>query len=237
MTTSSSDRPPGDADIEGDPAFAASERREARKAQSRTRILEAARGIFFRDGFMEANLDHVARNAGVAKGTLYRYFENKAELYVAVLANNGEQFERKLRDAGRDASQSAPDRIRRIARFYLEHWTRNREYFQIFWALENQPVIGELPEGVLEEVTRLWQSCLQILAEIVQAGIDEGSLAPCDAWEVANLLWTLANGLIQSEASPPHRQIRRRPLAESFVRAIDLVLSALTPDRSTPARG
>jgi AcrR family transcriptional regulator len=231
VTTSSSDRP-RDADIAGDSAFAASERREARKAQSRSRILEAARGIFFRDGFMEANLDHVARNAGVAKGTLYRYFENKAELYVAVLANNGEQFERKLREAGREPTLSAPDRIRRIAHFYLEHWTRNREYFQIFWALENQAVIGELPEGVLEEVTRLWQSCLQILAEIVQAGIDEGSLEPCDAWEVANLFWTLANGLIQSEASPPHRQIRRRPLAESFVRAIDLVLAALTPSRA-----
>ena len=41
----------------------------------------------------------------------------------------------------------------------------------------------------------------------------------------------LEDGLIQSEASPPHRQIRRRPLAESFVRAIDLVLAAITPVR------
>jgi AcrR family transcriptional regulator len=228
VTTSSSDRSRG-AGSAGDSALAANERREARKARSRSRILEAARGIFFRDGFMEANLDDVARDAGVAKGTLYRYFENKAELYVAVLASNGEQFERKLRDAGRDETLSALDRIRRIARFYLAHWTQNREYFQIFWALENQAVIGELPEGVLEEVTRLWQSCLQILAEIVQAGIDERSIESCDAWEVANLLWTLANGLIQSEASPPHRQIRRRPLAESFVRAIDLVLAGLAP--------
>ena len=239
MTTSSSDSAKArhDGALAGESGAATNERREARKAQSRGRILDAAREIFFRDGFMEANLDDVAKGAGVAKGTLYRYFENKAELYVAVLASNGEQFERKLRDAGSGDTIPAPDRIRRIARFYLAHWTQNREYFQIFWALENQPVIGELPEGVLEEVTRLWQSCLQILAEIVQAGVDEGSLAPCDAWEVANLLWTLANGLIQSEASPPHRQIRQRPLAESFVRAIDLVLSALTPDRSTPARG
>ena len=203
------------------------ERREARKAQSRHRILEAAREIFFRDGFMMANLDDVARGAGVAKGTLYRYFENKAELYVAVLASNGELFERKLREAGSDASLPAPERIRRIARFYLEHWTHNRQYFQIFWALENQPVIGELPEGVLEEVTRLWQSCLQILAEIVESGIREGSIVPCEPWEAANLLWTLANGLIQSEASPAHRRIRKRPLDEAFVGAIDLVLSGL----------
>lgn len=206
-------------------------RREAKKAASRNRILEAAREIFFRDGFMEANLDDVARGAGVAKGTLYRYFENKAELYVAVLAANGELFERKLREAGSDASLPAPERIRRIARFYFAHWTQNREYFQIFWAMENQSVIGALPEGVLEEVTRLWQSCLRILAEIVEIGVAEGSLAPCEPWEISDVLWTLANGLIQSEASPPHRRLRRRELAETFQRAIDLVLAGLAPGR------
>ena len=212
-----------------DSAGDSAERREARKAASRSRILDAAREIFFRDGFMEANLDHVAHGAGVAKGTLYRYFENKAELYVAVLAANGELFERKLREAGSDTSLPAPERIRRIARFYFDHWTQNRPYFQIFWAMENQPVIGALPEGVLEEITRLWQSCLQILAEIVESGVAEGSLAPCEPWEIADVLWTLANGLIQSEASPPHRRLRRRALDESFRRAIDIVLAGLAP--------
>ena len=59
----------------------------ARKAQSRRQIIGAAREVFFRDGFMGANLDEVAERAGVAKGTLYRYFESKADLYVAVLAD------------------------------------------------------------------------------------------------------------------------------------------------------
>ncbi len=53
--------------------------RAERKVQSRQQILKAARGVFFRDGFMAANLDEVAENAGVAKGTLYRYFESKAD--------------------------------------------------------------------------------------------------------------------------------------------------------------
>jgi len=207
-----------------------SARREARKAESRGRILDAARGVFFRDGFMEANLDEVARGAGVAKGTLYRYFENKAELYVAVLAANGELFERKLREAGGGKGR-APERMQRIADFYLEHWTDNREYFQIFWAVENQSIIGELPEGVVAEITRLWKSCLDILAEVVQAGVDEGSLAPCDPGEVAVILWTLANGLIQSESSPPHRRIRKQPLADTFRHAIDLMLAGLSPSR------
>jgi AcrR family transcriptional regulator len=208
----------------------AAPRREEKKALSRRRILDAAREVFFRDGFMDANLDDVARGAGVAKGTLYRYFDSKAELYVAVLADNGDIFERKMRDV---AAVDLPpaDRIREVGRFYFEHWTSNIDYFQIFWAIENQPVIGELPPGVIDEVTRLWENCIRIVAEIIQRGVDDGDFRPCDAWEVADILWTVANGLIQTERSPARRRLRRRSLDLTFKDAIDLVLAGLAPSR------
>ena len=201
-------------------------RREQKKAESRRRILEAARAVFFRDGFMPANLDEVADLAQVAKGTLYRYFENKAELYVAVLAHDGALFERKLRETL--APELSPaDQIRRTGRFYLDHWMRNRDYFRIFWAIENQEVIGELPRGVIEEITKLWEQCLQLLADIVTRGSDEGHFRACDAWQVAHLLWTLANGLIQTEASAARRKLRRGPLLRDFEAAIEIVLRGL----------
>lgn len=205
-------------------------RRTQKKAQSRRRILEAAREIFFRDGFMDANLDEMAVRAGVAKGTLYRYFASKADLYVAVLARNGEIFEEKMRECVSAPEVDPPELIRRLGRFYFHHWTTNREYFQIFWAMENQSVIGELPVDVIEEVTRLWAECVQILAEIVQRGVDEGCFRPCDPWEIADILWTLANGLIQTETSPAHHRLRRRSLNLTFTDAVDLVLEGLAAE-------
>ena len=207
-------------------------KRAEKKAQSRRNILDAARQVFFRDGFMEANLDEVASLAGVAKGTLYRYFENKAELYVAVLAVNGELFEQKMRHAVSyvgDDGASPSDQIRQVGRFYFEHWMHNPDYFQIFWAIENQSVIGELPEEVIEEVMRLWETCVGVLAGIVQRGVDEGHFRDCDAWEVANILWTVANGLIQTESSSARRKLRRRNLDETFTDAVDLILRGLSP--------
>jgi AcrR family transcriptional regulator len=201
-------------------------RREQKKALARRRILEAAREIFFRDGFMATNLDEVAQRAGVAKGTLYRYFDSKAELYVAVLAHDGEIFERKMRETLR-RELTPIDQIRRTGRFYFDHWMRHRDYFQIFWAIQNQSVIGELPAGVVDEVTRLWESCLAILSDIVDEGVNRGEFVDCDPWEVANILWTLANGLIQTEDSATHRRLRRRALDRTFADAIDLVLRGL----------
>jgi TetR/AcrR family transcriptional regulator len=200
--------------------------RAERKALQRGRILEAAREVFFRDGFMAANLDEVAQIAGVAKGTLYRYFENKADLYVAVLAANGQVFEERMRAAASGPGSPA-EQIRELGRFYFGHWTRNREYFQIFWALENEGLIGDLPKAVVEQVTKLWENCLQILADVIGRGVARGDFAPCDAWEVANILWTVANGLIQTEHVAPRRELRGREVQEVFDDMVELFLRGL----------
>jgi AcrR family transcriptional regulator len=182
--------------------------------------------VFFRDGFVAANLDDVAERARVAKGTLYRYFENKGELYVAVLAQSGEIFERKLL-ATLDPALDPPAQLRRTARFYFDHYVGNREYFQIFWAIENESVIGQLPTAVVDEVARLWESCVDAVAGVVAKGVASGHFAECDPWEVANVLWTLANGLIQTETSATRRRLRRRGLAETFDDAVEIVLRGI----------
>ena len=201
-------------------------RRADRKAACRAAILEAARLVFFRDGFMAANLDEVAERAEVAKGTLYRYFDSKAELYVAVLTHNGRIFEQKLRDTVSPGLDPA-EQIRRTARFYFEHWTGNPEYFAIFWAIDNQSVIGELPPGVVEEVTKLWEECLRVLADVIARGVKDGVFVPCDAWEMANVLWTLANGVLQSDNVASRKRLRRRRLDRMFEHAVDLVIRGL----------
>jgi AcrR family transcriptional regulator len=216
--------------LEGGGGSGARRPRAVKRALQRQRILDAARDVFFRDGFMAANLDDVAEGAGVAKGTLYRYFENKAELYVAVLSANGDAFERKMRETIEPGLPPA-EQVRRMARFYISHWTAHREYFQIFWALENEPVIGELPDGVVAGVTALWEQCLQLLSAVLERGQREGVFAPHDAWEVANILWTLANGLIQREAAAAPRSLRRKSLEQVFEDAVELVLRGIAPAR------
>ena len=210
-------------------------RREEKKAISRRRILEAAREIFFRDGFMAANLDHVAHRAGVAKGTLYRYFESKADLYVAVLGADGAIFEQKMRDTI-DPSLSATDQVRATGLFYFEHWMNNRQYFQIFWAIENETIIGDLPREVVVQITKLWEECLEVLSKSIERGVASGEFRPCDPWGVANILWTTTNGLLQRDAIAAHHTLMRKGVEQIFHDALDIIIRGLKvdPDRDPP---
>ncbi|MGH6891409.1 MAG: TetR family transcriptional regulator [Dongiaceae bacterium] len=65
------------------PAYAPRWRRRA--ADRPQQILDAALTVFVTKGFAAAKLDDVATAAGVSKGLLYRYFDNKAELFKEVI--------------------------------------------------------------------------------------------------------------------------------------------------------
>ncbi len=213
--------------IASDPRRSPGPGREEKKAEVRRRILEASKEVFFRDGFMDANLDEIAELAGVAKGTLYRYFDNKAQIYLAVLSRKARRFEKKLQDS-LDPQATPIDALIRVSRFYFQHYVENPDYFQIFWAIENQAVIGELPPEVVEEVVRLWEESLGILSGIIERGIEQGVFVPCDAWEVAGILWTLANAIIRTERSSAHRSLRRSALEPFFDDAVALVVRGLS---------
>jgi len=60
----------------------------------RRQIIEGARKVFLAQGFDAASMGEIARVAGVSKGTLYVYFENKEQLFAAIVhAECGDQAE------------------------------------------------------------------------------------------------------------------------------------------------
>src|SRR5262245_3411955 len=65
-------------------ARVAAARREEHEEQRRAQILEAALRVFSREGF-ETKVDAIAREAGVAKGTIYLYFPTKEAILAALV--------------------------------------------------------------------------------------------------------------------------------------------------------
>lgn len=59
-------------------------------------ILRAAIHEFIKNGFARAKIADIAQNAGVAKGSIYQYFEDKKELFVYCAEWGLETFMRKL---------------------------------------------------------------------------------------------------------------------------------------------
>lgn len=205
------------------------------KAKTHRRILAAARGIFLRSGFTDANLNEVARAAGVGKGTLYRHFENKGELYVATLSEHGSAFLREMTEA-LDPRAPALEQIAQVGRFYLGFWERHPEHFQLIWAVQNRHVVGDLSPELMGHVRQVFERPLRLLEALIRAGIEQGTIRPVDPWNSANALALSANAVVGPIVTRA-RPVVKRDMHDVYRQLLDLFLAGLaaaTEADSTP---
>ena len=60
----------------------------AENLERRNRILQAARDIFAREGFRDAEVKTIAKQAGVGKATIYKHFESKDDILLKIVEEN-----------------------------------------------------------------------------------------------------------------------------------------------------
>ncbi len=95
---------------------------EIRKGRKFDQVLQGAREVFMRDGFDGANVDDIARAAGVSKATLYSYFSDKRLLFSEVARIEcGRQASAAMADIDPEApvEASLAALADRITRFFL----------------------------------------------------------------------------------------------------------------------
>jgi TetR/AcrR family fatty acid metabolism transcriptional regulator len=89
-----------------------------RGGDKRERILAAAERIFARHGFFAARVSEIAREAGVADGTIYLYFKSKDDLLISLFESRMKQVNEDLRRA--IADRPPAEQLRAFIHAYLQ---------------------------------------------------------------------------------------------------------------------
>ncbi|HEX4131944.1 MAG TPA: TetR/AcrR family transcriptional regulator [Pirellulales bacterium] len=101
-----------------------------RRAVRRDSIIEAAARRFAGAGYAQCDMDCVAAEAGVAKGTLYLYFPGKEELFYACVDRGMQQLMQAV-FAAADTATEPLDRIGRAIRAYLTFFDEHPHYVEL----------------------------------------------------------------------------------------------------------
>ncbi len=88
-------------------------------------ILRAAGPLFAREGYTATRLDDVAAAAGITKPILYRHFESKKALYLALLAKHREDMPSFFQRLDVDPAHSSDEVLRSILGHWLEYVREN----------------------------------------------------------------------------------------------------------------
>jgi len=150
------------------------ETRRRRKAERPQEILEAAFLEFSRNGYAMTTLDQIAERAGVTKGTIYVYFENKEHLFISVVHEAMKATLDTIQDMFERHEGSTADLLRAQFSFIYEHIVedqRRREVARMLIAEASR--FPALADRYHEEIQR---PCLEMLKQAIQRGMDRGEI-------------------------------------------------------------
>lgn len=102
-----------------------------KKEEKRKRILEAAIHIFARNGYFNSRVSEIAKEAGVADGTIYIYFQSKEEVLSAIFDEALQQFIAISREE-LDRISDPIQRLEKIAYLQLKYLGANRDLAMVF---------------------------------------------------------------------------------------------------------
>lgn len=132
------------------------------------RILEAAVKIFARQGFHQSTVAQIAKEAGVADGTIYLYFKNKDDILIHFFSFKAKQvFDCFREQVGRGAD--SVEKLGNLVRAHLGEFQRDPDMAFVYQVETHQS--SRLAEEQIRAMAKMYQD---ILVEIVEQGQQEG---------------------------------------------------------------
>jgi len=170
------------------------ERRIRERQLRRRAILEAAKEVFLEKGFEASRMEDIAERCELGKGTIYFYFRNKEELYLALLQEGVnelfERIEKRLEEEG-----EPEEVLKRVGEEFWNFYEDNRAFFRLF-VFGRRKVFSFIPEEVLQSNVERGRKYLQRFSDLLKKGIEEGSFKKDDPWRLAVLCWALMIGVL-----------------------------------------
>ena len=127
-----------------EPVEAGAGRREERKAENREKLLLAARKVFAEKGYGEATARDIVRRTDLASGTFYNYFDDKQDVFMALLEEMSEKGRALVRAQRQSPGRTIEERVAGAYRAYFAWAVEEDDLFEVF--RRNAGVIALMPD-------------------------------------------------------------------------------------------
>ncbi|MXQ13385.1 TetR/AcrR family transcriptional regulator [Microvirga makkahensis] len=197
--------------------------RTRRKAERPGEILEAAFEEFVQKGYAATRLEDVAARAGVTKGTIYVYFENKEQVFVAMVRELSRPVHVQAEEFAESSASSTAEFLRAYLCFLyriLATDPRGREIFRLLIAEANR-----FPELIDEHHQNFMGPVVRRLRQSLEDGAERGEIRRSSILEFPELLLSPALSLNISMLLFSDR--RPIDMERHFEIAVDLLLNGL----------
>jgi len=195
----------------------------------RTReILAAARQVLEQRGLEAMTMEEIAAAAGVAKGTLYLYFQSKDDLIQALITLVAENILQDV-EAALQAPGMPAEKLRRVVSVLLEYLNRERLLFPIY-ARELLRGKRESREGFWRNYQELEERFVTLVTSLFAEGIAAGQFISANP----RLLTFLIRGLVRATGYYQQAEGQAEAAQEALPVILTLLSSGLIREKQSP---
>lgn len=188
-------------------------------------ILGAAARVFAGKGYHRTLVDEVARAAGVGKGTVYRYFSDKEDLFFCIIDQGIDRLISAMKQASRSGG-SPRDSLRGIFEALAAFARENKPIVKLLHQVEPRDRMKRF-----ERIRRQNRRILSITEGVIKRGMRTGDFRRGDA-----RLWALAAASAANSAYM--MEVRGAAGSRTTGALLDLMLGGMASDGVTkPGRG
>ena len=157
----------------------------------RNQILDAARKCFIEKGYFPTRMEDIAKEAQLSKGGIYFHFEGKQQVFEALVQKEYDDTVTFLTQLSKEIG-SYRELFEKLASHYLEFFRQRPDYPRFFLVMAEMAGRDASVRGMLVGIQKQYT---QLLAQILQNGIDTGALKPVDPEAMATLLKGILNAI------------------------------------------
>ncbi len=165
---------------------------QQRSEETRARILRSALDCFAHSGYDATGVAEICAAAAVSKGAFYHHFPTKQAVFIELLNAWLDALDRRFATVRADAP-TVPDALRAMARaarqVFIDARGQLPMYLEFWLQASRDP-------NLWERTVEPYRRYETYFAELVRAGIREGSLRPVDPQAAARTLIAMAIGLL-----------------------------------------
>ena len=165
------------------------ERKEREREARRSGILDAAAKIFKSKGFANATMDDIARDAELAKGTIYLYYKSKEELQIGLVMRGLDLMGQEFKSAAETAS-TAFEKFLTMGEAYWQFANTHPFYFATMHLIDVPQNDGQISEETLrslhEQTNSIWAEMVSLIEQSKVEGMVRHEV---NAFAFSMLLW------------------------------------------------
>lgn len=165
---------------------------EQMREAARRHIMRAAAGEFARLGFDQANINVIAEQAGIGKGTIYLYFENKRELFLEMLRSIAQTQLAAVRSALAQEG-TLQQRLERMFRTFARLAEEESDDFNVYMS-----ALYGVNRAFQTEATKLLRDYVAVIALMLEQSQARGEIRMRDVEATALMVLSLTESYVLS---------------------------------------